>query len=60
MRKGALCILKWSYLNNPLSTSKVMNMVMMRDNVPINVLTYKFQVIFYQYHSLDETRKRGL
>ena len=37
-----------------------MNVVRMRDNVPINVQTNKFQVILYQYYFQDETRKRGV
>ena len=37
-----------------------MNVARMRDNVPINVQTYKVQVILYQYYFQDETRKRGV
>ena len=36
-----------------------MNVEGMRENVPINVKTNKFEVILYQYHFQDETRKRG-
>ena len=33
-------------------------MVRMRDDIPINVLTFKFYEILYQYYFLDESRKK--